>query len=284
MPPFALIRSVTGSRCCITTVPIRQVPPLIGEYFRGLLRYARHKVSNHHAGLEGSLVEEFFTQRSKEQNWSDFADSSTEWYLNIMDASATIKSKVKASMICRVLDLGCGRSKLVDWLSARSSESHIQYLGVDIDRVAVEKLSEATHRNGISYTTIDLRRDTPSITGPFDIIFCINVLPYISDPSSMLTSVSKFCTASSLLVVIDPVPGPVWETDYGGFSIALRNPSLIASLCRQSGYRLEEEVYMCSGSVFKLGILPVSAMSVWCQEEKSFNFGGKDNHDRTTIQ
>jgi len=88
----------------------------------------------------------------------------------------TLTADIKSSS--RVLDVGCGSGRLLEALSDRD----VNYLGADSSEELI-KLCQANYP-GNKFLVGDILNLQATVTGNFDYIFCLAVLPHI--PSSSL--------------------------------------------------------------------------------------------------
>jgi 2-polyprenyl-3-methyl-5-hydroxy-6-metoxy-1,4-benzoquinol methylase len=139
----------------------------------------------------------------------------------------------------------------------------IDYVGTDFDSVAVERCREIHGGPGLRFEVEDISHPSLDSTG-FDVVFCINVLPYVPDPRPILATLARRCAAGTgLLVVMDPVPSAYWGAAFGGFRIRLRRPDEIAAAAESICGRSVDAAVLYTWQLLGRPVLPVGAMSAW---------------------
>lgn len=106
---------------------------------------------------------------------------------------------VKPYLIGDVLDLGCGRAELLNWLEPEQS-----YFGVEgeEDRVADLKAMFSEH----TFLACDLDLDRLDIDKQFDTITMIAVIEHLTNPSNLLRQVPELLRKHGRLVITTPSP------------------------------------------------------------------------------
>jgi SAM-dependent methyltransferase len=188
--------------------------------------------------------------RSITRRFDDLLDATTPWYLRALEASATVRELLDGNP--RVLDLGCGRGALARWLKGRA-----RYVGVDFDEIAVRE-------NARSMPRADFRAGdvtAPLGLGRFDAVFCINLLPYLSRVAPVFERARE--AKEAMLVVVDPVPSPFWDGDWGEFHAVFRTTRALSRPAARCGYRKIEEGRLIASRMAGLPVMAISALTVW---------------------
>jgi SAM-dependent methyltransferase len=101
-----------------------------------------------------------------------------------------------------ILDLGCGSGNTANELS---QTAYLDYTGVDISEVAIEKAKKRSEENGRCDRTRFLKSDVSSYVPaqPFDVILFRDTIYYIPRASirAMLERYSKYLTPDGVFVV-----------------------------------------------------------------------------------
>jgi SAM-dependent methyltransferase len=253
------ISSVHGSQDpiphSIVGLPLRRVPSILLECAKGFWKRSGEKGLD----LKEELVQEFFSHRSKEVFFDDFTDSTQEWYLSILNGSTILQSSIHSGRSPFVIDLGCGRCGLLRWLQNAPLSSH-RYLGIDQDRYAIEYCQQRFHGLG-DFKTGDVRDVRTLAAAQADLIFAVNLLPYIRDPEPVFAACQTIARgAHTLLIIVDPLPSVYWEREFGGFRIALRTGGEIMRIGEDAGWRLAETVHLAVTSLRKHTVLGLSQL------------------------
>jgi SAM-dependent methyltransferase len=112
-----------------------------------------------------------------------------------------VRSRAKGQPLC-VLDAGCGRG--VGVLGAATLQPDVQFLGIDLNRVALaEAKSEAERRKlaNVTFQEVDLMTLeglTPP-TGGFDVIYSSGVVHHLSDPRAGLSRLAAVLAPHGVL-------------------------------------------------------------------------------------
>jgi SAM-dependent methyltransferase len=151
-----------------------------------------------------------------------------------------------------VVDFGCGHGALLQVL--RGSSFRGEYLGVDIDRIAIQALSEQNDDSRSSYASPD------RIPGRIDLAFVCNVLVYNDDASSIriLESLRRGAGPGCCLLVLEPFPAWYWEFVFDGLRLHPRRPSTLDLLLRRSGWSIHRSATVSLISAFGIGICPIA--------------------------
>lgn len=259
---FCAVAAIAHPSAATVTVPWRHVPYVLLEWARGLLRGVPD------AGLrpEPALVRAFFRERYEADRLHDIVDARNDWYLAPLVGSSVLGPLLKRFEPLSVLDLGCGRGRLAEWLD-RHRAGETTYCGIDQDVALIERLREKSigcpRRLFLAgnVQSVTLQSLPPLV----DAVFAINVFPYIYDPVPVLAAVRSIRGHAvggdgTRLFVLDPLPSPFWETSFGGFGICVRNAGEWARLFECAGWRLLEVTTLAVASVGERSILPVAAL------------------------
>lgn len=246
----------------VRTVPKSEISRILGEWFVGVKRrmFSRSK----RLKFDKDRVRSFFQQRSKENNFVDFTESTTEWYLTGLDGMFLRTSVLSKKPT--VIDFGCGRGGLLKKL--RAFEKDFDYIGIDFDEVAVEECREKFENPNTKF----LKGDASSIdlTGlkcidakkeDCTIVFLINFLPYIEDLDHFLSHLKKM--GPTHVVIIDPYPSPFWEDVFGGFRIYIRKPKMISLRMEILGFQKIHSEQLSIFSFLNKPIFIINTTSIW---------------------
>lgn len=105
----------------------------------------------------------------------------------------------------RVLDAGCGRG--VGLLGSAALQPDIEFLGVDINRVALEEAATEAKRRGITnvrFQEVDLMtlEGLKVPEGGFDVIYSSGVLHHLSDPAAGLRRLQESLAPHGVMAVM----------------------------------------------------------------------------------
>lgn len=227
-----------------TVIPTHEVPHLAIEVIKGLFRKAIGNSKGYDGSIDSSRVRSFFNKRSLSDNFSDFTDSSSSWYLEILDKNHVLMDKFNESTkALNILDLGCGRGFLLEWLKKNRFIDKCNYTGIDIDNIAIDKCKKKFQKNNVTFCTANVNEIQPS---SYDIIFAINVLPYIESAETFfkMCQLGLSSKQNCFCVLLNPHPSPYWETEFGGFTIKIRQADEIRKHAKLAGLEIINEGYI----------------------------------------
>lgn len=95
-----------------------------------------------------------------------------------------------------VLDLGCSEGALC-FEAARRGASRVMGLDVEPDTIRKNKLKAECLGLDVEFGTVDLERDT--LTEKFDFVLCLNVLHHLTNPLSVLNSLTEIADERLIL-------------------------------------------------------------------------------------
>jgi SAM-dependent methyltransferase len=147
-----------------------------------------------------------------------------------------------------LLDYGCGTGFNLTFLSRFG-----EVTGADI---APESLVDFQKTQG--FRLFDLRADTSSLRGSFDIITALDVLEHLDDDVGGLQMLSGFLKPGGQVVLTVPAYQWLWGGE-DELSLHKRRYTkrTLARACTSSGLRIRFLSY------FNLSILPLAAMTIW---------------------
>lgn len=212
--------------------------------------------------LDKHKVQSFFEARSIKNNFKDFTESTSNWYMSILDESKYIRQILNQENV-KICDIGCGRGGLIEWLDEHGS--NYQYTGFDIDRVAVLKCEKKyASRNNVRFYAQDTEDIKPTIIGHQDCVFTINVLPYVDNMEDYFESVKQIITPQkTYLVVIDPIPSFYWNDTFGGFAIKIRPPKDLIKHFTSAGFQLEECIKLNGFNFLQIPLIGICSLTIW---------------------
>ena len=256
-------RSVGLPRRGFRRMPILRVPGVLSATLRGLVRRMLEKG---HPPNE-ALAMEYFRERSRRKRYREFLDSSSPWYLSpLLATEAIVELLGPERRPIAILDVGCGRGGLCRWLKARA-QSELQYTGVDQDALVIAHCEKTLGDCGTFRCGDSRNLEAPALSA--DVIFTINMFPYIIDPIPILTRFRTILRPRGFLVVLDPADSSFWKHELPGFGVSLRSASTWTSLAAKAGWRVEE---IASLGVFAIGtraVLPLSNVFVLTPETQT---------------
>lgn len=220
--------------------------------------------------MDSEVVAGFFDSRAESDSFADFTDSSRDWYLAILDASQVLRDRLQVAGN-HILDLGCGRGFLYDWLGQRS-EDPFTYHGVDISSGMV-KAARAMHSGDVAFHVADAATCPPLYRKP-DVIAAINVLPYIQDPARALAVWRVAAKRDTLLVVVDPSPSLYWEREFGGFGIKIRSMRSLRRALLAAGWTIHERATLSLSSIGRLEVGRLSHLIIATPSPNQTGNGG----------
>jgi SAM-dependent methyltransferase len=252
--------ALSNNREEIVLIPAGRIGHVLWEFIRGI----RRLLQQHGLPLDEEKAMEYFRRRSLSSDFEDFTDSSRDWYLSILKKSCLLTEKINQRNRLVVLDIGCGRGGLLNWFLSNSVNTN--YFGIDQDRAAINFCRERFDSSA-SFIEGDVRMLTTSFNLPSDLIFAVNVFPYISNPGGVLADCKILAAnANSLLVILDPNPTPYWDKEFGGFGIELREAAALERYARSAGWRLCEQLRLAVASIFGVPVLTLSNLLVFNPE------------------
>lgn len=176
----------------------------------------------------------YFQARSlADDDYEDFTESTADWYLRPLLSLEAVSRHLSSPGGLKIVDLGCGRAGLLRWLRERSS-GVVQYVGVDQDEVAIARCQE--REPDASFVVRDLRDPpTPDLQPP-DLLFMVNVLPYLREPVAAMRHLHRISHSRTNLIVLDPHPALYWESEFGGFGLKLRDVATSRAFAFNAGW------------------------------------------------
>lgn len=244
----------------IAVVPAVARAAVIVELLKGIvqLRVLRSVPANE------ALALAFFRERSAKGQFSDFVDSTVSWYLSALDHSLILEGLGKSEGSLHVLDLGSGRGGFLRWLMTSAALATVvtRYTGLDQDPIAVARCREAFQGNA-EFLEADLRELGDLPVRAADLIAVINVLPYVDDAVHLLAAAAKIARGpDSVLLLLEPAPGPYWERSFGGFGIHLRSEATLRGYLERSGWTVRELIPLALVQVRRRPVVVISRLFV----------------------
>lgn len=243
----------------LVLVPPDKVNHVLFEFIKGLVR----RLSQQGLVLNEERAMEYFRERSLNSSYEDFTDSSREWYLAVLKKSSCLAGRLLQRNNPVILDIGCGRGGLFNWL-CRNVEL-ATYFGIDQDRYAIDHCR--THFDSGTFIEGDIRRLTSVFDKRTDVTFAVNVFPYICDPGDVLTKCRQLARSTdAVLAILDPAPSPYWEKEFGGFGIELREATDLIERAREAGWTLSEQINLAMTSLFGLPMVKLAHLLIFNPE------------------
>jgi len=98
-----------------------------------------------------------------------------------------------------VLDLGCGFTKIPQYLNASQ-----QYCGVDYNQKAIQWSRQKYP--GHQFVRADVNLTDLQLDSQYDTILLIAVLEHIQDPNQLFKQITKYLSSSGRLIITTPTP------------------------------------------------------------------------------
>lgn len=76
-------------------VPVSESPKVMLEIVKGVGRYFFSKPTTKNDKLTGEKVRAFFRSRSSSDSFADFTESTTSWYIDILNKSSFVQKTVE---------------------------------------------------------------------------------------------------------------------------------------------------------------------------------------------
>ena len=152
--------------------------------------------------------------------WGTFTERSLATTLAILDWQALQRVPERLGRAPRVLDVGCGTGVLLQRLLERVPELHACGIDARADMLAQAR---PTLRAWPDVELLQVRLVTgapaelPFAPGPFAVVTCANVLHYLPQPETALTTLRQLLAPEGQLILEDyarwnlPFPWPVFE-------------------------------------------------------------------------
>lgn len=234
------------------------VVPKIGfeilfEYFNGLIRLITKRITK--PSFSNAKVRSFFSQRSKVDNFDDFTESTKKWYLNGVDYIITKNNLLNSDSTSEILDLGSGRGGILNLVNCR--EGNFNYLGVDFDDIAVSKCNQNYQdKPNIQFQANDVLDFIESCQNSYDLVFIVNLLPYIEDIDNIFHKLKK--NNYKNIIICDPHPSLYWEDSFGGFSIFIRKPNEMKKALITKSFKTFDEHQLYAFKIFNRYIIRIN--------------------------
>ena len=235
---------------------------IISSAKNGFKAAIKKRFAKSNPSIDKHKVQAFFEYRSVKNNFSEFTESTSDWYMSLLDKSKIVKENINSGNKIKICDVGCGRGGLIDWLHTQDSD--FQYSGFDIDRVAVVKCERKYQSNNIKFYAQDVENIIAEVLGVQDLIFTINILPYVQEIEDYISSIKKIVTPNKThLIIVDPVPSYYWNNSFGGFTINLRKTKDLIKNFENFGFELQEYIQLHGTSILNIPLIGISSLTVW---------------------
>lgn len=124
------------------------------------------------------------------------------WLLRYQKDLAQVQKYVATNEDFRVLDIGCGDGRFLDFLPFKHK------FGVDVSRIGVE----IAKKRGIDAQVVDIEHEKlPHKSNSFDLVFCMEVLEHLFDISLLLSEIKRVLRQGGHVHVT--VPNEVYRFD-----------------------------------------------------------------------
>ena len=100
----------------------------------------------------------------------------------------------------RVLDVGCGDGRLLDWYAAGLAGARIETHGIEMDESAAAVARGRGHRVVTGRFEVDRELET----GSFDLILAFHVIEHVADPEAFARRAAELLAPGGLLVITTP--------------------------------------------------------------------------------
>lgn len=150
----------------------------------------------------GLLTNEFRTLESHSAEY--FGDTRDYWWNP--DYIELIGRRLAFDQVHEVLDVGCGVGHWAQVLAA-ALPADAQVIGVDRDRLWVEKATERAAAFGISHRFQYRLSDAQTLPFPdasFDLVTCQTVLIHIADPRAVIAEMARVTRPGGLVLAAEP--------------------------------------------------------------------------------
>lgn len=98
----------------------------------------------------------------------------------------------------KLLDVGAGHGRTMQYLKAAGIDGDIDFFGVDNSAERQSRLFEAERWN---YQLLDVQQGLPFDDAMFDIVVCEQVLEHLSDPSCVLSEISRVMKPGGMAIL-----------------------------------------------------------------------------------
>lgn len=147
----------------------------------------------------------------------------------------------------KVLDVGCGDGRLLEWFSQSRDGRRIETHGIELDEAA----AEVARRRGHRVVTGRFEVDDQLEPGSFDVIFASHVIEHVDDPVAFARRAAELLRPGGLFVVSTPNIdsrdarrlGPVWGGNHFPRHWTFYDPASIGVLAEKVGLRPERIDY-----------------------------------------
>ncbi len=248
--------------------PVQLVAPknmqqkIISATKNGLRVALRNRFVERIPNIDKHKVQAFFERRSIQNRFPEFTESTSDWYMSLLDKSEIITDVIQSNNQVKICDIGCGRGGLIEWLIKKNLT--YSYTGFDIDRVAVVKCERKYENPNTRFFTQDTENINPDVIGMQDLIFTINVLPYVENLEFFIDSIKQIITPQkSYLAIIDPTPSYYWDNAFGGFVIKLRKPKQLIAEMESFGFELQEFIQLKGLEFLTVPLIGISSLTIW---------------------
>ncbi len=110
--------------------------------------------------------------------------------------------------LTRILDVGCGRARLLDYLLPPGSYDGIDLLG---DVISENLIRFPQHH----FYQADIERDAFPVSGSFDVITMLAIIEHLKDPAGTFRKIAPLLSENGILLLTTPHPISEWPHRIG---------------------------------------------------------------------
>jgi ubiquinone/menaquinone biosynthesis C-methylase UbiE len=164
--------------------------------------------------------------------------------------STYLEKRFNGSNLPRILDLGCGYG---DTHRLLKQTYQCEYFGIDF---AFESVKLAAHHktDKTSHFLVGEITSLPLANNQFDIVLCINVIPYIDSVTEISDEIVRVTKSGALFGIILPISNPYWEINFDGISLCMHDPDIVKKTLAKQNFHLIEIDYI---RFYPLPLLPI---------------------------
>ncbi len=199
------------------------------EYLKGLIRKAPT------IDYSKSNCIKYFDGCAKEKLIQKHAVASKLPFLNLIKSLESIRTIKNGNKVV-VVDLGCGTGEL-ERSNILPQDSFICM--VDYSKNMINCCKDIL-TNADIHLIIGDGENLPFKSGIFDMVIMINMLPYIKYINKLLEDVRRIIKSNGSIIIVNPIPSPLWEEEFDGIRIILRDPYNIKASLKDVGFKIIE--------------------------------------------
>lgn len=157
------------------------------------------------------------------------------YFEKIVQSSAIRCALLQPSMV--IVDLGAGSGDLERLIQLHPSSKVVM---LDFSPNMLKVCKDLASTDSFAPVIADLE-NIPLRMQCVDVVFMVNVVPYLDDLERVFRQVHHILRVGGLFALIEPIKNRVWEEEFDGVRIHLRDKTTVLQPLYELGFELLEE-------------------------------------------